>query len=301
MAFVISDFQDLLALLRTHPEWRDELRPLILGEDVMRTPALIQETNEILRVVGVRLDALTLKIDALAEQQRITGERIDALTLNVDALAEQQRITGERIDALTLKVDALAEQQRITGERIDALAEQQRITGERIDALVEQQRISAERIDLLMPLLPRMDKVEIRLGHIEGDLLEANYTRHVRPSFGKWLRHANLTSAAEIEEVEAAEASGALSPQEFERLMNLDLMVVGSEKGAQPPRQMVITAEFSATISRNDVERAQLAAELLVRLGVNARPFVGGYTIAEQTKDMATERGVIVDIRRQPE
>jgi hypothetical protein len=31
MAFTVSDFRDLIRLLEEHPDWRDELRRVLLG------------------------------------------------------------------------------------------------------------------------------------------------------------------------------------------------------------------------------------------------------------------------------
>jgi len=39
VAFTVVDFQDLLKLLSDHPEWRAQLRPLVLGEEVLAIPS----------------------------------------------------------------------------------------------------------------------------------------------------------------------------------------------------------------------------------------------------------------------
>jgi hypothetical protein len=43
MAFEVADFQDLIQLLREHPDWRDELRTLLLTQELLTLPALMLE------------------------------------------------------------------------------------------------------------------------------------------------------------------------------------------------------------------------------------------------------------------
>ena len=52
-------FQDLVRLLEQGPEWRTELRRLVLTEELLGLPALVGELAEVLRwteaeVVGLR-------------------------------------------------------------------------------------------------------------------------------------------------------------------------------------------------------------------------------------------------------
>ena len=41
MAFTVGDFQDLLRLLRDHPEWQAELRRHVLSDEVLQLPARV--------------------------------------------------------------------------------------------------------------------------------------------------------------------------------------------------------------------------------------------------------------------
>ena len=38
MAFTVQDFHDLIALVTQHPEWRAELRRLVLTEELLALP-----------------------------------------------------------------------------------------------------------------------------------------------------------------------------------------------------------------------------------------------------------------------
>ena len=54
MAFTIEDFEDLRRLLAEHPEWRAELRPLILGDEFLQVPERLNRIDERLARISVR-------------------------------------------------------------------------------------------------------------------------------------------------------------------------------------------------------------------------------------------------------
>jgi hypothetical protein len=41
MTFAAEDFHDLIRLLEQHPEWRAELRRLVLTDEVLALPAIV--------------------------------------------------------------------------------------------------------------------------------------------------------------------------------------------------------------------------------------------------------------------
>jgi hypothetical protein len=87
MAFEVGDFQDLIRLLREHPDWRDELRTLLLTQELLTLPALARELAE--------------RVAQLAGGQQQLTERVAQLTQTVALLAEGQRRHEERLDRLT--------------------------------------------------------------------------------------------------------------------------------------------------------------------------------------------------------
>ena len=95
MAFTVTDVRDLIRLLAEHPEWRAELRPLILGDEFDRLPGILTELAEAQR----RTEAI---VSELAEAQR----RTEAI---VSELAEAQRRTEIRLLELGNKIDSLSD------------------------------------------------------------------------------------------------------------------------------------------------------------------------------------------------
>jgi hypothetical protein len=46
MPFELRDFQDLVQLLREHPDWREGLRALLLTQELLTLPGLVRELAE---------------------------------------------------------------------------------------------------------------------------------------------------------------------------------------------------------------------------------------------------------------
>jgi hypothetical protein len=81
-AFAPQSFHDLVRLLEQHPEWRAQLRQLVLTEELLQLPVLVRELAEAQK----RTDE---QLAALAEAQRGTEEALRALVQRVDRLDDR--------------------------------------------------------------------------------------------------------------------------------------------------------------------------------------------------------------------
>ena len=94
MPFELPDFQDLIRFLRDHPDWREELRALLLTQELLTLPALVRELTETVAHLADRMDQLAETVAHLAEGQQRLTEGQERLTARVDQLTEgQQRLT----------------------------------------------------------------------------------------------------------------------------------------------------------------------------------------------------------------
>ncbi len=142
MAFTVTDFRDMIQLLVEHPEWKAELRRLVLSEDLLALPELMQD--------------LTAKVHALTEAQRQADERLTRVEAAIERLTEAQRQADERLTRVEAAIERLTEAQRRTDESIQKLFEAQRQTDERltrleaaIERLAEAQRRTDESVQKL--------------------------------------------------------------------------------------------------------------------------------------------------------
>jgi len=93
MAFTVADFEDLLRLLSDHPEWRAQLRPVVLGEEFLQVPS--------------RLDRVDDRLGTVEDQLRLINARMDALDQRMGALEKEMAAFRERMDAFEKRMDRM--------------------------------------------------------------------------------------------------------------------------------------------------------------------------------------------------
>ena len=95
MAFTITDFHDLLTLLEQEPSWRDQLRNLLLPNDLLTTPVTLDEIKAILAETAQTQAITALRMDQLTERVDRLGERMDQLVTVMEAMDRRiARIEG---------------------------------------------------------------------------------------------------------------------------------------------------------------------------------------------------------------
>jgi len=124
VASVVADFQDLLKLLRDRPEWREELRRVLLTDDLLALPSAVQRLAETVQHVAElqaktqrQLDGLERWFAQLSQAQARTEEA-------VAQLAQAQARTEERVGRLEEAVAQLAQAQARTEQAVQQLAQQ---------------------------------------------------------------------------------------------------------------------------------------------------------------------------------
>ena len=86
MAFTVRDFHDLVELLGQHPEWRTELRRLMLTEELLALPQVVHELAEAQQRTEQRLEELVRAVAELAAAQQRTEQRVGRLQDDVGGL-----------------------------------------------------------------------------------------------------------------------------------------------------------------------------------------------------------------------
>jgi hypothetical protein len=94
MPFTVEEFRDLVRILEEHPEWRAELRRLVLTDELLTLPELVRDLVEAQRRTEQRVTHLEDRIATLVEAQLRTEQHIAALT-------DAQLRTERRLAALT--------------------------------------------------------------------------------------------------------------------------------------------------------------------------------------------------------
>lgn len=93
MAFTVNEYHDLVRLLGEHPEWQAELRQLLLSEEILQLPSIVQRLAEAQERTEARLERLESTVQSLAEAQERTEARLERL-------AEAQERTEKQVQEL---------------------------------------------------------------------------------------------------------------------------------------------------------------------------------------------------------
>src|SRR5919197_2141062 len=89
MAFTVQDFHDLVALVTQHPEWRAELRRLVLTEELLALPQIVRDLAEAQQRTEQQVAQLISQVAQLVEAQQRTERQIAQL-VEAQRRAERQ-------------------------------------------------------------------------------------------------------------------------------------------------------------------------------------------------------------------
>ncbi len=305
MSFTSAEFRDLLRLLEQHPEWREELRRVLLTDELLSLPQIVRD--------------LARAIEALVEAQRRTEERVGRLEDRVErledrmerveeivrALAEAQRHAEERLSRLEETVAALAEAQRQVEKRVARLEEIVATLSAEVAALAQAQQRAEQQIAVLAAsvdaLTRRMDAISQDVARLKGFQLQYQYERHAPAYFRALARKIHVLSAEELSAfVESAVEGGRLTDSDADEIIRADIVARGRhpEEGSE----IYLVIEVSWGIGLSDVERAARRALLLSHVGVRAIPVVAGEGITEEAAHLARQLSVwrVIDGRAIP-
>ncbi len=95
MTFTVQDYTDLVRLLNEHPEWRAELRRLLLSDELLSLPDIVRElveaqrrTDETVRQLVDAQRRIEVQFDAMREEVHRLVEVVQALTDSVGGLKD---------------------------------------------------------------------------------------------------------------------------------------------------------------------------------------------------------------------
>ena len=258
MAFAVEDFQGLMALLRTHPEWLAELRHLLIDEFWQPLREDVQRLAELVEAGRVESDRRWEENDRRWEE---SGRRFDQV-------AEQ----------LGLQAHLIEQQEK------QALAQ----------ALIleEHTKILRTHTDLLADHSTVLHRLETRVGRLDGMALESHVRDKAPGIFGRTLRRARVVLPGNLEPVLEAADRNLLSDAEWEQLMRLDMLLSGRRDCAE----VLLAIEVSSAIDGSDVGRAIERAALLRRCGYETMAAVAGNTITDFARERAASHDVLVQL-----
>lgn len=104
MAFDIDAYHQFVKLLYDHPEWRAEVRQLVLSEDILALPSIVRELSLSVKELTEAQKRTEQSIRELSEAQKRGEERLTRLEQVVAELSEAQKRTEKRVDDLGVEL-----------------------------------------------------------------------------------------------------------------------------------------------------------------------------------------------------
>ncbi len=219
----IRSYFDLISILRDHPDWLDELRKLILTEELINLPK---------------------KFDEFVKQY-------------------QNFIENE--------FKPLKQTVQKQGEDIAVLKE---------DVAVLKQDVGVLKSDV---------------GDLKGDSFERKVRERAPSYFGKIIRKCKLISHIELANIlDDALDAGIIGDDERDDALLCDVVVTGALRNNKE-RKVLIVAEVSVVVDKQDVERAASRTKVIEKcMGLPGIPVVIGKEHTEGSLKRADELQVIV-------
>ena len=100
MAFAVEDYRDLVQLLSEHPEWRSELRQLLLSDELLTLPEVVRELAEAQQRAEERLANVEDRLSRIEIAIQHLTEQVAGLTRGVRELTENQQRIDSRVGGL---------------------------------------------------------------------------------------------------------------------------------------------------------------------------------------------------------
>ena len=271
MPFTVDDFHDFIRLIEARPEWRTELRRLVLTDGLLAVPEQLAE----LRAHSEQ------QFIVLADAQQHTETQLATLTGQVTTLTDAQQRTEARLTAL-------ADAQQHMETQLATLTEQvTTLTGQVATLTVQVATLTVQVTALTRTVQTLVDDV----GELKGQSLEAAYRSKGPAYFSRLLRRPHVLTPDELTAlIEDARDSGVLSEVDARQLYETDLVVRGRrpEDGAE----VFLVVEVSWGVGPHDVERAAQRAVLLSRTGLASIAVVAGQRILPEAAALARQAQV---------
>ena len=278
MPFTAEEFRDLVRILEAQPEWRAELRRLVLTDELLALPeqmAALRARNE-------------QQFQELVEAQRRTDGHVAALTERMAALADAQQRTDAHVVTLTERVAALTERVTTLADAQQRLEGQMAVLTERVTTLAEEQRRTEGQIATLVQAIQTLTD---DVGELKGKSLEADYRTKGHAYFSRLIRRPHVLTSDELTTlVEDARDRGVLLSFDAQEIYDADVVARG--RRLEDETEVYLLVEVSWGVGRQDVERAVQRAALLARLGTPVIPVVAGKRIPPTVARLAHKQQV---------
>ena len=318
-----SRIDEILHEMEQDPELAQALRDTILGQEISMLPAAVAQNQgliirlmerqvELASAVNTALDAVVSAMSQAGENTaralEAHGQRIEGVESALAELREEGQKTRESLGQMLLDVKQVQSDMAETKANVKQL--QSDMTEVKTDVKQLQSDMTEVKTDVKQ-LQSDMAETRTDVRRIDGRLdrgfganYEAKVAQNVRSILGQQagvrssrvLKGPSLRTDPDFDQqVESAEASGAITEDESDELLLLDLIVSGTRRGN--PERVYAGIEVSITANDDDVNRAADRAQILRKVtGGPVMAVVIADRVEAQQRELAARREVAVAV-----
>jgi rubrerythrin len=288
MPFTITELRDLIRLLHTQPEWRAELLRVLFPEALVDLPRALEELAEAQRRTEETLNRVI---------ERMERGFAEAAAQRAEAAADRKRIWEAMqrgfAEAAAQRAEAAADRKRIWEAMqrgfAEAAADRKRIWEAMQRGFAE---AAADRKRIWEAMQQGFAEAAAERGELKGLTREWFYHYRAASIFGRLLTAGQDATEEVIRQLRAAQQAGRVSAEEYQSVLDADLLWRG--KLWDTDEEVILVLEASWKVHESDVERAAQRAGVLRRIGLKALPVTAGKEWPEQVEALAIQERVVI-------
>jgi len=281
MSITIRTVEDLIRVLEEHPEWRERLLVVLLGQEFLQLP--------------MRLDRIEAVLERLVESHEQLWQSHRQLLESHRQLQESHQQALARLDRLEAIVQQLLESHRQLQESHQQLWESHRQLQESHRQLMESHQMLVVEVRELRQTVEQlvnwMQRLDTDVGKLKGRVLELDYLHRAPARFGYYVRRPRVVDLGQFLE-DLREQGHEFSFDEWTQLSSLDVLLQAQHPHTREP--IFLAIEVSWMLFPEDVERAHKRAEILRARGINAYAAVAGEGFVPEARDLAVQHKVLL-------
>lgn len=275
MTTQIETMNDILRILREDPEARQQLRALLLTEEILELPAKVARLTEL-------VEQLTGQVQELTAAQKATDERLTRF------IAYQEGVNARQETAI--------QELRESGARQETAIQELREFKDRQEVFNQEQReFNQEQREFNARTDHRLETLETKFDYLLGDNLEARMERAIMPRLARHygLHRTELLQSqftlphAHFEQrLNAAVTAAKITREQADTLRQADFIVRARRESDQA--EVFCVVEVSWTVDQHDIARVRIWADILAAAGADrVYPLVVGREIPEPRQSEA--------------
>ncbi|GBC94092.1 Chromosome partition protein Smc [bacterium HR15] len=309
MSIEIHTVEDLVRVLKEHPEWRERVLEALLGAEFLQIPSRLDRIESVLERLVESHERLWQSHQQLLESHQQLWQshqqalaRLDRLETVVQQLVEshqQLQASHQQLWESHRQLQAVVQQlveshQQLWESHRQLQAVVQQLVEGYQHLLQEHQLLVSEMRELRQTVEKMADwvqRIDTDVGKLKGRVLELDYLHRAPARFGYYVRRPKVVNLGDFLD-DLREQGPEFSQEEWTQLAMLDVLLQAQHPYTR--ETIYLAVEVSWMIFPHDVERARQRAELLRARGVNAYPAVAGEGFVPEAHDLAVQHKVLM-------